>query len=725
MTREKEKTKDKSAKAKNKGKRRAKGKGKIDWQDVQQLLIAMIDGSPSKLFTTKSLAKKVGLQDKDMLHIEGLLGHFVKRNLIKQIDVGVYQSNHEAEYATGRVDYVNREFAYVICEGFAQDVWVNKRHLGFALDGDTVKIVLHKFSKSDRIEGEVVEILQRARTEFIGRVEISTRFAFVVADNKKMFYDIFIPLENLNGAKNNDKVIATIESWKAEDKNPTGKVKKILGKAGENNAEIHAIMAEYGLPIDFPEPVEKQAQAIDETISATEIAKRRDFRAVPTFTIDPEDAKDFDDALSVLPLENGNWEIGVHIADVSYYVEPDTFLDQEAYRRATSVYLVDRVVPMLPEKLSNFVCSLRPDEDKLTFSAVFEINERGTVVNQWFGRTIIRSQRRFSYEEAQTVIETGEGDFAKEIGILQKLAVKIKQARFKKGAIAFESVEVRFKLDENAKPIAVIPKVRKEAHKLIEEFMLLANKCVAEYVFKKKKGKNVLAMVYRTHDEPDAEKLQNLALFAKQFGHQLDTQEENLSKSLNQLSLDVEGKPEQNVLQNLAMRAMAKAVYSTEPKGHFGLAFAHYTHFTSPIRRYPDVMVHRLLQYYLDGGNSVDRNLYETKCKHTSNMERKAAEAERASIKYKQVEYLQGMKGKTLEGIISGVTEWGIYVEVLQVCEGMIRLADLTDDYYEYHAAQHSIVGRRYRQTFRLGDKLKVIVKRTDLEKRMIDFELV
>jgi ribonuclease R len=720
---ERDKTKDKS-KRRRKPKVKAKGQ-KVDWQDIQNLLVSIIDGNPSKLFTTKSLVKKIGLKDKDILQLEGLLAHFVKRNLIKQIDVGVYQSNHEVEYATGRVDNVNREFAYIICEGYAKDIWVSKRHLGLALDGDIVKIALHKFTKSDRVEGEVVEILQRARTEFAGRVEISTRFAFVVADNKKMFYDIFIPLESLNGAKNGDKVLATIENWKIEDKNPVGKVKKVLGKAGENNAEIHAIMAEYGLPIDFPEPVEAQAEAIDEKISASEIARRRDFRAVPTFTIDPEDAKDFDDALSVLKLENGNWEIGVHIADVSHYVEPDTFLDQEAYRRATSVYLVDRVVPMLPEKLSNFVCSLRPDEDKLTFSAVFELNERGTVVNQWFGRTIIRSQRRFSYEEAQTVIETGAGDFAEEITLLQKLAVKIKNARFKKGAISFESVEVKFKLDEKARPIAVMPKVRKEAHKLIEEFMLLANRCVAEYVFKKKKGKNILTMVYRTHDEPNEEKLQNLAQFAKQFGHQLDTSEENLSKSLNQLSVDVEGKPEQNVLQNLAMRAMAKAVYSTEPKGHFGLAFLHYTHFTSPIRRYPDVMVHRLLQYYLDGNSSADKTVFETKCKHTSSMERKAADAERASIKYKQVEYLQGMKGQELDGIISGVTEWGIYVEVLQVCEGMIRLSDLADDYYEYQPNQHTVIGRRYRKVFRLGDKLRIKVKHTDMEKRTIDFVMV
>jgi ribonuclease R len=624
------------------------------------------------------------------------------------------------------VDYVNREFAYIICEGLDKDVWVNNRRLGQALHDDIVKIKLHKFSKDSRLEGEVVEIMQRARTEFVGKIEISHRFAFVIVDSKKMFYDIFIPLDALNGAKNGDKVITEIKQWKAEDKNPIGIITKVLGKAGDNNTEIHAIMAEFGLPVEFPEVVDNQANMIDEKITETEIRKRRDFRHITTFTIDPEDAKDFDDALSVQQLENGNWEIGVHIADVSHYVEPDTFLDQEAQRRATSVYLVDRVVPMLPEKLSNHVCSLRPNEEKLTFSAVFELNERATIVNQWFGKTIINSDRRFTYEEAQTVIETKEGDFAKEILLLQDFAVKIRNKRFKAGAIAFESVEVKFKLDEKGKPLAVVPKVRKDSNKLIEEFMLLANKLVAEYVFKKKKGKSILTMVYRTHDEPNEDKLQNLATFAKQFGHTVDLSEENLSKSLNNLSTTIEGKPEQNVLQNLAMRAMAKAVYTTEPKQHFGLAFPHYTHFTSPIRRYPDVMVHRLLQHYLDGKESVDKTDYETRCKHSSSMERKAAEAERASIKYKQVEYMNIMKGKEFSGIISGVTEWGLYIEVLNGgCEGMIRLSDLHDDYYEFREKEYAVVGRRYRNTYRLGDSIKVRVKGTDMEKRTIDFMMI
>lgn len=710
---------------KKKKKDKSKSK-KINWQQIQSLLIEMIDGSPDKFFTARSLSKRLDLKNKDILQVEALLAHFLKRNLIKEVDTGVFQSHNDVQYSTGRVDYVNREFAYIICEGLESDVWVNSRRLGQALHDDIVKIKLHKFTKDSRLEGEVVEIVQRAKLEFVGRVDISHRFAFVITDNKKMFYDIFIPLEALNGAKNGDKVIAEIKSWKSDDKNPIGIIKKVLGKAGDNNTEIHAIMAEFGLPIEFPDVVSNQADKIEEKISEIEIRKRRDFRHITTFTIDPDDAKDFDDALSVQQLENGNWEIGVHIADVSHYVEPDTFLDQEAQSRATSVYLVDRVVPMLPEKLSNHICSLRPNEEKLTFSAVFELNERATIVNQWFGKTVINSNRRFSYEEAQTVIETKEGDFAKEILLLQDFAIKIRNKRFKAGAIAFESLEVKFKLDEKGKPLAVVPKVRKEAHKLIEEFMLLANKLVAEYVFKKKKGKNILTMVYRVHDEPNEEKLQNLATFAKQFGYQVDLSEENLSKSLNSLSQNVEGKPEQNVLQNLAMRAMAKAVYTTEPKQHFGLAFPHYTHFTSPIRRYPDVMVHRLLQYYLDGNESVDKTAYEAKCKHSSTMEKKAAEAERASIKYKQVEFMNIMKGKELAGIISGVTEWGIYVSVLDGgCEGLIRLSDLTDDYYEFREKEYSVVGRRYRNSYRLGDAVKVRVKGTDMEKRTIDFLLV
>lgn len=709
-------------KPKKRTKKKSKGK-KIDWQDIQKLLIEIIDGSPDKFFTARSLSKSLGLKNKEILQVEALLSHFLKRNLIKKVDDGVYQSQNEVQYATGRVDYVNREFAYVICEGLPTDVWVSSRRMGKALHEDTVKIKLHKFTKDDRLEGEVVEILHRAKTDFVGKVEISQRFAFVVVDSKKMFYDIFIPLESLKGAKHNDKVVAEIKHWDSADKNPTGIIKKVLGKAGENNAEIHSIMAEYGLPIEFPEVVSQQANHIEENIPAQEIRKRRDFRHIPTFTIDPEDAKDFDDALSVQQLENGNWEIGVHIADVSHYVEPDTFLDQEAQKRATSVYLVDRVVPMLPEKLSNHICSLRPHEEKLTFSAVFELNERATIVNQWFGRTVIKSDRRFTYEEAQQVIETKEGDFAKEILLLQNLAVKIRNKRFKSGAISFESVEVKFKLDEKGKPLAIVPKVRKDAHKLIEEYMLLANKLVAEYVFKKKKGKNPLTMVYRIHDEPNEEKLQNLVLFAKQFGHNVDLSEEKIAKSLNELSQNVEGKPEQNVLQTLAMRAMAKAVYTTEPTQHFGLAFPHYTHFTSPIRRYPDVMVHRLLQHYLDGNESVDKNAYETKCKHSSSMERKAADAERASIKYKQAEFMSTMKNMELEGIISGVTEWGIYVSVLNGgCEGLVRLSDLDDDYYEFHAKDYAVVGRRYRNTYKLGDTIKVRVKSTDVEKRTIDF---
>jgi ribonuclease R len=695
------------------------------WHAVAQQIIAIIDSQPTEFFTLRKLAKKLGVKPKDKILLGAVLDTLVEKKLIQQLDEEVYQSFKEGEMITGRVDYVNREFAYIISEQLEEDVWVHARHLHNALDGDTVKVLVHTF-KSSKMEGEVVEIVERARKEFVGKVEISTRFAFVVTDYRKMFFDIFVPLEKLNGAKNGDKVVVEMLSFTPQDKNPVGRITKVLGKAGENETEIHAIMAEFGLPMEFPPVVHEAAEAIPTLLPEHEILKRRDFRGITTFTIDPEDAKDFDDALSIRKLENGNWEIGVHIADVSHYVQPDTLLDQEAQRRATSVYLVDRVVPMLPEKLSNNLCSLRPNEDKFTFSAVFEINERATVVNQWFGRTVIYSNRRFTYEEAQERIETGKGDFAEEILLLNQLAKKLKNNRFKKGAIAFESLEVKFKLDEKAKPIAVIPKIRKDAHKLIEEFMLLANKLVAEFVFKKGKAKDRLTMVYRTHGEPNEEKLGALAVFAKQFGYTVELESEKVAKSLNQLSIAVEGKPEQNVLQSLAMRAMAKAIYTTEPLGHYGLAFQHYSHFTSPIRRYPDVMAHRLLQHYLDGGSAADRNFYEEKCKHCSQMERKAADAERASIKYKQAEYMRSMKGVELEGMISGVTEWGIYVEVMQgSCEGLVRLSDLSDDHYEFREKEYAAVGRKYGNRYQLGDKVNVKVKQIDMEKRTIDFFMV
>jgi ribonuclease R len=500
----------------------------------------------------------------------------------------------------------------------------------------------------------------------------------------------------------------------------------VLGMAGENETEMHAILAEFGLPYEFPTQVIQAAQEIKEDINEAEIKKRRDMRGTLTFTIDPEDAKDFDDALSFKYLDNGNWEIGIHIADVSHYLLPGDILDKEAYRRATSVYLVDRCVPMLPERLSNELCSLRPNEDKLTFSAIFEMDATGKVHNEWFGRTIIHSDRRFSYEQAQEVIETQQGDVVKELTILNTLAKKMRAQRFKDGAISFETIEVKFKLDEKGKPLAVVPKVRKDAHKLIEEFMLLANKKVAEFVFNLK-GKEKNTMVYRTHDAPNPEKLATLSNFAKRFGHTVVLDDENtIAKELNKLSDEVEGKPEQNVLQSLAIRTMSKAIYSIQPDMHFGLAFKHYSHFTSPIRRYPDVMAHRLLQHYLDGGKSADKEYYIEACEHSSAQEKLAAEAERSSIKFKQVEFMQSSIGEEFAGVVTGVTEFGMFVEIVATkCEGMVRLADLDDDFYEVDMENYRIVGKRNKRMITLGDSVQVIVKSTNLERRTIDLELV
>jgi ribonuclease R len=497
---------------------------------------------------------------------------------------------------------------------------------------------------------------------------------------------------------------------------------EILGKTGENEAEIHSIMAEFDLPFRFPEHVLRESEKIEETIPAEEIKKRKDFRKVLTFTIDPEDAKDFDDAISFRELENGRYEVGVHIADVTHYVQPGTALDVDAFDRATSVYLVDRTVPMLPEKLSNALCSLRPHEDKLTFAAVFEIDNKGKIYSEWFGRTIIHSDHRFTYEGAQEVIESGKGKLAKEIKILNDLAIKLRKERFGNGAVNFETSEVKFKLDEKGKPLAVVPKVRKDAHKLIEEFMLLANKAVATFVFKMKKGAEKNTFVYRTHDFPDPEKVENFATFARQFGHKLQVDERTISRSLNSLMDEIEGKPEQNVLQQLAVRAMAKAKYTTEAKGHFGLAFDHYTHFTSPIRRYPDMMVHRLLQHYLDQGKSVNKKEYEDKCLHSSEREKRAADAERASIKYKQVEFMSMQADKVYKGIITGVTDFGVFIEIIETkCEGMVRLADLKDDFYEFDEKNFRIIGRRRKKIYRLGDEVEVRIKKTDVDRRLID----
>jgi ribonuclease R len=688
----------------------------------QQVILNLLDAEPKKGLTLTQIIRKTGAKKKeDLKKIERFIDSLLESDRIKQLSNGSFVTNRSADEYTGIVDHVNSRFAYVNI-GEEQDVYVKTKDLASAVDGDTVKVTIFPTRHGDHPEGKVVEIVKRNRNRFVGRIEVSANYAFVIPDFRKIHQDFFVYPENINGAKTNDKVIVEVVSWAEDDKKPEAKVVQILGKAGENEAEIHSIMAEFDLPFAFPEGVEQEAQTIEEGITRQEIKNRRDFRDITTFTIDPEDAKDFDDALSFRKLENGRYEVGVHIADVTHYVKPNSALEKEAYHRATSVYLVDRTIPMLPEKLSNGLCSLRPNEDKLTFAAVFEIDDKGKVHDQWFGRTIIHSDKRFSYEDAQDVLESGLGPFAEELSILNELAKKLRKLRFAKGAVNFETTEVKFKLDEKGRPLAVIPKIRKDAHKLIEEFMLLANKYVATFIYDYKKGKEKNTFVYRIHDFPDPDKVKDFALFAKQFGHRMNVEEASISSSLNKLMADIEGKPEQNVLEQLAIRTMAKAKYSTEPKGHFGLAFNHYSHFTSPIRRYPDMMAHRLLQHYLDDGRPVSKAEYEERCIHSSEREKRAADAERASIKYKQVEFMSYAEKKEYEGLISGVTEWGIYVEIIETkCEGMIRMADMTDDFYEFDEKNYRIIGRKTGKIFRLGDKINVRVKKTDIDRRLID----
>ena len=590
-----------------------------------------------------------------------------------------------------------------------------------------MKVQLFAKRKGAEPEGEVVEILESKERTFVGKLQVAKGFAFLITENKTLANDIFIPKDKLKGGKNGDKAIVRIVEWPDEAKNPLGEVIDILGIAGQNTAEMHAILAEFGLPYKYPSSVEKAADKIPEAISPEEIENREDFRGITTFTIDPKDAKDFDDALSARRLDNGNWEVGVHIADVTHYVKTDGVIDKEAQSRATSVYLVDRTIPMLPERLCNQICSLRPDEEKLCFSAVFELNSDAVVQNSRICRTIIKSDRRFTYEEAQEVIETGEGDYKEEILALNDLAKKLRERRFKSGAINFDRYEVKFEIDEQGKPVRVYFKVSKDANKLIEEFMLLANRTVAEFVGRPPKGKTKKTFVYRIHELPDPDKMENFASFIRRFGYKLKTDgtKTDVSKGINSLLDNVQGKPEENLIETVAIRAMQKARYSTENIGHYGLAFEYYTHFTSPIRRYPDMMVHRLLERYLAGGRSVIQKKYEDLCDHCSNMEQVAANAERASIKYKQVEFMQDKLGMVFDGVISGVTEWGLYVELNEnKCEGLVPIRDLDDDYYEFDEKNYCLLGRRKKRQYRLGDPITIKVAQANLERKQLDFQL-
>ncbi|HTJ51400.1 MAG TPA: ribonuclease R [Cyclobacteriaceae bacterium] len=695
---------------------------------IRAAIITLLDDPKGRGLSFQQIIKKLGLKKKDDIKRAGFaVDDLEEEGGVQRLGNGNYKIGEgkvqvKGELLTGIVDHVSSRFAYVKLGEDRTDVYIKGKDLGSAVDGDTVTIAVLTTKHGEHDEGKVIEVVKRNRTRFVGKIEVSKGYAFVVPDYRKVHQDFFVYPENVNKAKSGDKVIIEVVAWADGDKSPEAKVIQILGRAGENEAEIHSIMAEFDLPFKFTEAIEHESEKIADDISNAEIKKRRDFRDITTFTIDPEDAKDFDDALSIRTLENGNYEIGVHIADVTHYVDPKSQLEQEAFDRATSVYLVDRTIPMLPERLSNGLCSLRAHEDKLTFSAVFEMNDKGKIITEWFGRTVIHSDRRFTYEQAQEVLETKQGDFSVELNTLNDLALKLRNDRFKKGAVNFETTEVKFKLDDKGKPLAVIPKIRKDAHKLIEEFMLLANKQVATFIYSMKKGEEKNTFVYRTHDLPDPEKVKTFALFAKQFGHKINIDDTTISRSLNNLMDEVEGKPEQGILQQLAVRSMAKAKYTTEAKGHFGLAFEHYTHFTSPIRRYPDMMVHRLLQHYLDGGKSANKKDFEEKCLHSSEREKRAADAERASIKYKQVEFMANAEAKPYDGLITGVTEWGIYVEIIETkCEGMIRMVDMDDDFYDFDEKNYRIVGRKNKKVFTLGDKLQVRVKKTDIDKRLID----
>lgn len=694
---------------------------------LRKYIIEYLKDNPKAQLNYKQLAKvfEIGDPPTKMLIID-VLQELVETEQLKEVVKGKFQYKSRGGQITGTVDMTRSGTAYIVSEEVVEDVYVAPHNINRALDGDTVRVHLYAHKRRGRVEGEVVEVVTRARENFVGVVEVRSNYAFLVPDMKGMQRDLYIPLGSLKGAEDGMKAVARIIEWPKNAKNPIGEITRVLGAPGEHETEIHAILAEFDLPYEFPEDVEDAANAIDPGITPEEIAKRRDFRGIPTFTIDPFDAKDFDDALSIQKLPNGNWEIGVHIADVTHYLDQSQVLETEAYERATSVYLVDRVVPMLPERLSNFICSLRPDEEKLTYSAVFELDEAAEIQKEWFGRTIINSQRRFTYEEAQEIIEGAEGDFKAEVLKLDELAKIIRKKRFRSGAISFERDEVKFNLDENGKPIGIYHKQMKDSNQLIEEFMLLANKRVATFIGKTKDDSKARTFVYRVHDDPDPEKLMNLSKFIKRFGYKLQTQSRQKTiDSMNELLGSVKGKSEENIVTTLAIRSMAKAEYSPDNVGHYGLAFPYYSHFTSPIRRYPDVMVHRLLEKYLKGGKSEDYTAYKKWCVHSSKREQLAATAERSSIKFKQVEFMADKVGQVFDGVISGVTEWGLYVELVEnKIEGLVPLREMEDDYYEYDDKNYCIVGHNKRKVYQLGDEIKVEITRADLLRKVIDFAI-
>ena len=719
--------------------KKSKKKNKNSFNNTyKQPLLQFLTNNPNKSYNQKQLAFQLNIVDDfNRGRLQKLLKDLIHSKQLKEEGRGKFKITHQSHYYEGYIDVTMDGRGYFVCDELEQDIKIPSRNLNHALNKDRVRVYAYNRQRSSkRQEGDVVEILERNKTTFVGTLQLHKNHGFVVPDDKRMYVDFYIPIKHINGAKDGDKVGVELKDWPANSKNPFGKIIDVLGKPGEHNTEIHSILYDYGLPYKFPEEVEQDAANLPIEITKKELAKRRDMREVLTFTIDPRDAKDFDDALSFQKLPNGNYEIGIHIADVSHYVQPNTILEEEAYNRATSVYLVDRVVPMLPEILSNNVCSLRPNEEKLTFSAIFEIDENAKICNEWFGRTVIYSDQRYAYEQAQDIIEgvaiKPQNDLEKQLETavlkLDELAKILRKNRMRAGAISFDRVEVRFDLDKDKEPIGIKFKHSKDANKLIEEFMLLANRKVAEFIGKNKDGSpSKKTFVYRIHDEPNVEKLGVLQNIIAKFGYSIDTKSiEALSKSINKLLADVQGTPEENMIETLTIRSMSKAIYTTKNIGHYGLAFEYYSHFTSPIRRYPDVMTHRLLQHYLDGGKPAQQAIYEQKCLHSSDREQLATKAERDSIKYMQVKYMQNHLNEEFEGVISGITEWGMYVELTDnMCEGMVRTKEITDDYYIFDEKEYALIGRETKNRYRLGDTVKISVKSADLEKKHLDFRLI
>lgn len=711
--------------ADNKEKKKA---GRMKRNKLPELIVNFLQQQNRQSFNYKQVAFGIGAtHPANRMDVITVLDELAAAGDIVEVELGKYKakSNRGTENIGYFIRRSNGKNAVVIDD---EQILVAERNSMHALNGDKVRVVVSAARRGADPEAKVIEIIEAKDQQFVGTLKIDRNYAALVTDSKFLAADIIIPRSKIKGGKDGDKAVARIVQWRDDEMNPRGEIVDILGARGENNAEMHAILAEFGLPYKYPDNVEKAANKIETGITSQEIARREDFREVPTFTIDPRDAKDFDDALSFRKMANGNVEVGVHIADVTHYVHPNSIIDKEARKRATSVYLVDRTIPMLPERLSNGICSLRPNEEKLTYSAIFELDKKANVINSRIGRTVIRSDRRFTYEEAQEIIEKGEGEYAEELQTLNHLAKELRRKRYAAGALEFERAEVRFEIDKEGKPISVYFKEAKDANKLIEEFMLLANLTVAESIGKVPKGKKAKTFVYRVHDNPDPEKLSNLSLIASRFGYKIDSdgKARAVNQSVNRLLRDVKGKGEENMLSILAIRAMAKATYTTDNIGHYGLAMPYYTHFTSPIRRYPDMMVHRLLARYAEGARSVDKVKTEEECRHDSDMEVLAANAERASIRYKQVEYMKERLGEIYDGVISAVTEWGFYVELVDsMCEGLVPIRDLADDYYDFDEKNYCLIGRKHGARYTLGDQVKVQVARADLERKQLDFALI